>query len=337
MGASFGNRMPISPDPVQVLQQCNFHGAVVRDVKDPQGRGRVRVECQSLWGKGEECWSYWLETCCFPIGSSYRDGDHGMWWCPVPGERVLVGYVAGMTNGAFCMPGFPWQSEPGNDKALVPLEAKRIHKEKGPRQGTRIRAFKTESGATWFVDDRGKEERMFFVDWTGAGFFSDAPGMIEDFPEKAGEPSIFRNAERRGTRTVFAQTSKKPSQLVQGGVALSGFLDLNGQGLVNIAEDGKGRVVLFATKTNGDPGPSLVLDAEHDLILLTAKDTQLQVDGEKGHIKVTRQLVQEAIKVELSKLFSGIYDRLKSAFTRYHVPDPQDLGQGLPKGEIIST
>lgn len=322
--------LPISQTVGQFLQAGSFHFGVVRDLKDPQGRGRVQVESPSLWGKDN--W-VWCESAYMPVGSSYRDGDHGMWWTPTPGERVLVSFIAG-DHGAppIMLPGPAWQIEPGNDKQLIPLEPKKIHKDRGPRAGTKIRTLKTESGATWFVDDNGKSECMFFCDWTGAGAFWDAPGKEADVPEKKGNPSTFRNAERRGTKNIANGKSKKVSELVEGGVSVLSYLDLNGQGVVCIGEDGKGRVTIFAAKERGSIGPSIILDCENDAILLTtASGTQLQILGNQGHIAVTRQIILEAVLIPVAGFFSAIFARLKQTFMPYHVDDAQDLGQGNPR------
>lgn len=324
----------VTSDVSQIVQQSTFHLGVVRDVKDPDCRGRVRVEVPSLWGEGEQCWSYWIEVCNHPVGSSYRDGDHGIWWCPVPGERVLVGFVAGEHHGAFCIPGPAWQIEPEKQKELIPLEAKKISDEKGAREGTRIREIKSEAGHSWFVDDRGKSECMFFCDWTGAGLYFDSPGKEEDVKEKDGDPSYFRNAERRQTKTAFAQTAKKPSELIEGGVSVTGFMDMIGQGIAHIAQDGQGRVAIYANTKLGEAGPSIILDAGNNLILLTAGETQLQILGNDGHIKVTRQIIQNAILIKVSDFFQALFQRLKLTFKQYHVQQPKDQGQGKPRGSM---
>lgn len=330
----YNDKLPITNNPNQILQQSTFHLGVVRDVKDPSGRGRVRVECPSLWDKGEKNWSYWCEICAFPVGSSYRDGDHGIWWTPVPGERVLVGFIAGEHHGAFCIPGPPWQVEPGEKQEIIPLEAKKIT-DRDVREGTRIRQIKSEAGHTWFMDDNGKSECMFVCDWTGAGLFFDAPGKKEDVKEEKNGPSYFRSAERRMTRTAFAQTSKKPSEIIEGGTAFTGLMDLNGQGISLLAKDDKGLVAICANKEKGENGPSIILDADNDMILLTAGETQLQILGKKGYIAVTRQIILETQLIKVKEFFQALWDRLKNTFKRYHQEKSNDQGQGLPRGSII--
>jgi hypothetical protein len=311
---------------------------IVRDLKDPDGRGRVRVECPSCFGEGEKCWSYWAEVCQFGVGSSYRDGDHGIWWCPVPGERVLVGFIAGTRYGAFIIPGPPWQNEPGTNKQIIPGEARHIARTKSVRDSTKIRIHKTEAGHTWMADDRGEEESMMLVDWTGAGIYWDSQGKEKDVQERKGDPSYFRNAERRGTKTAFAQTSKKPSEIVSGGVGLHGMMDLNGQGIMCAAKDGDGKVIIYACKQNGEPGPSIVLDAKDDSIYFTAGDDKIQIilDGKSGNIRTTRQIILEIVATPMREFISQLINKIKTTFRKYHITTMEDLGQMKPFPEDVA-
>jgi len=291
------NALSYPVTPYLINQQCTFHLGVVKDVKDPEGRGRVRVECPGLLGKGKKNWTPWAEVFANPIGSNNSgDGDEGIWWPLQHGQIVGVGYLTGDPFAYFVIPGPPCQEKPEAGTQLTPEEAKKIGGKEKPRERTRLNIVKTESGHTLFFDSRGKKEKMFLVDWTGSGLFVSAPGKKQDEEEKEGEESKPRKGERRGTKLVVTGTAKKPSEILRDGSMLMGLLDLIGQGIIQFATDGRGMVAVFATKGPGQIGPSLVLDSQKDNAYVTAGDVQIQILGEKGHIRVTRQIVKEAAK-----------------------------------------
>lgn len=334
--SDYYSNMHISPDYNQIVQQATFHIGFIRDVKDPDKRGRIRVEVPSLWTDKEQCWSGWIDRCALPVGSSYRDGDHGVFWPPIPGEKVLVGFIAGDSFAPFCIPGPTWQIDPGDDQEVVPQDAKQIGKKYGKRAITKVRGFKSEAGHTLWMDDNGTAESMMLVDWTGAGIFWDAPGQESDPQEQDNKPSYFRSAERREHRTTAAGTSKSPGQLVKTGQAVLGVMDLNGQGVWCVAEDGDGRVVIQSAKGLGQEGPSIVLDSKNQQILLTAGETQVIVDGKMGMIKHTRDIIKESAFTPVCNLVSGVIDRFKSTFSKYTCDCAEDQGQGKPRGTITA-
>lgn len=327
--------MIISPIPNQILQQATFHLGVVRDVKDPEKRGRVRVEVPSIWGQGERCWSYWADVCAFPVGSSYKDGDHGIWWCPVPGERVLVGFIAGQHQGAFVIPGpiWPIDNRPGSE--VIPTEVKSINQEDN-RQGTRLRVIKSEAGHTILMDDRGTEESMMICDWTGAGIGWYAPGKQKDIPEQDGEPSYARGAEIRGGDTVFSGSNKSASQISKIGITLCSLLGTNGSGMIIACKDGQDKVTMFACQDKGDPGPSIVLDAKDDLVIFTTGkgNVQLVLDGKNGVIRTSRQIIKEIQPTPMKDFIKSLLGIFKAKFEQYIHGKNQDLGQLNPKPEV---
>jgi hypothetical protein len=94
-------------------------------------------------------------------------------------------------------------------------------------------------------------------------------------------------------------------------------------------------VAICANKEKGENGPSIILDADNDMILLTAGETQLQILGKKGYIAVTRQIILETQLIKVKQFFQALWDRLKNTFERYHQEKSNDQGQGLPRGSII--
>lgn len=314
------DRTWIPNEPVQILQGSNFHIAVVRDVKDPECRGRVRVQAQSIYDKkgGEKNWSWWADVAGFPVGTKEGNGDCGIWWTPQPGELVIMGFLGGDYLYPFIIPFSPWKASKDQKQEMIPAEAK-ILSDSNVRQGTRLRLLKSESGATLCFDDNGKSEATWLVDWTGAGIASVAPGKTEDKKEKDKEKSAWRQGEVRATNNVFASTSKKPSEITKDGVAVLAMEDLLGSGVYCWAEDDKGKLCLLAAKEKDDAskGCSIVMDAENECIILTAGETQLVIDNKKGHIEVTRQLIQEQLKRDIKGYFAAFWDVLGGYFDKF--------------------
>jgi hypothetical protein len=321
------DRLPVSSDPAQLIQAATMHVGEIKDLKDPEGRGRVKVEVRGLLdqGGGYKNWTNWCEVSALPIGSKHGNGDVGMWWAPVPGQTALVYFLGGdYFVLPFFMSGPVWNAKKKEKKQdMIPAEAK-ILSDKDPRQGTRIRLLKSESGATLAFDDNGKTEATWLLDWTGAGLAMVSPGKKEDEEEKPKQESKWRKGEVRGTNNVFNSTSKKPSEIVEGKVGILAMEDLLGSGIYFWAEEDKGKVCILAAKEKDDAskGCSIVMDVENSCIILTAGETQLVLDDKKGHIEVTRQLIQEQPKREIKEFFAAFWDRLGSYFDRFKKYEP---------------
>ena len=307
--------LPFPDDSFEGTQGTALHFGVVKSVDDPEMRGRVLVECAEVYGDEKpEYWTTWAEWFGNPVGSSEKKGDFGMWWPPVPGLLVALGFEGGNYDRPYCFPASAW----GDDgKPYIPIEAKSQKK-----KSVNVRVLKSVSGATLMFDDNGKQEATFICDWTGAGFFSMAPGKKED-AKSSGECTASRmgQGEMRGDKSAFRGNNKKPSKLVEGGLAIIGTLDLNGQGLLQLAKDGNGVLIIFASPEKGEVGPSILLDSKSKKIFLTAGETQLVVNGEKGQIEVTQQIIQEQELVPMEGPIKGIRSQINEYFKKYKDED----------------
>jgi hypothetical protein len=300
-----------------MVQYCTFHLGKVMAVGDPEGRQRVRVEVPGLLGTGKENWTDWIELSGNPMGGTKAEGDEGIWWTMQVGQIVLVGFISGDPFALWCVPGPTVQEEKGRNKQWALKEAKIAGKDK-PREATRIKGLKTESGHTLLYDDRGKKEKLALVDWTGSGLYMVGPGKKEDEDEKEDEESKPRKNERRGTKLVATNTSKTVKDLIEGAKYLLGLLDLNGQGIISVAEDGKGRAAFYAAGANGGIGPSILIDAEAPRIYITCGAVQMVFRGDKGDIQVTRALIQElAEKYPVENVISGMRSDLSKAWEEF--------------------
>lgn len=307
---------PFYPTNANIITFCSEHMGVIKDLKDPERRGRVRIEVPGLLSTGKDNWTGWAEGSFLPWGSSNSgDGDEGIFWSPPVGQICQIGFTSGEPTALFWRPGPPVQDGDGENKQLTPKEQQIAGKE-NPRDATRVRGFKSEAGHTLFFDDRGGKEMFFLVDCWGAGGFSVGPGKIKDEEEKEREESKPRKGERRGTKTVAAQTSGTVKDLIEGAKHILAWLDLNGQGIISVASDGNGVCAVHAAAKNGEVGPSALFDTEKNRIYLTAGEVQIVARGDKGDVQFTRSLIQELdekypVEDWIKAMKNGLKERFK--------------------------
>ena len=332
--SSIDNTLEIPPEPRHIMQANAIHLGVVRDVKDPEGRGRVQVECSEINSTGQPNWMNWCEVGSIPVSSAIADGDYGIWWPLVPGQAVFVTFCGPTYTQPVVYPGpatGELQNEIGGE--AIPLEAKVIM-DQDLRKGTRIRVLKSESGCSLIIDDNGQQETMELLDWTGTGLFWCTPGKTADAKENTGDGSQWRKGVTRGTKSAMAQDAPKPSQISATGSVIAGFLDVNGQGWISFAKDGAGIFASFAGGSPGECNPSCIMDSKDNLVLITAGETQLRVDGKMGHVYATSQIIWEPPLTDPQEFFGPAIGAIKSSFTKFQGasapsagPIPANTGQ----------
>lgn len=307
-----GPPTPYYPSPHLINQFCNFHPGVVKNLKDPEDRGRVMVECPGLLGSGRSNWTCWVEMGGISVGSSKDVGDEGDWWLPQVGQCVLIGFVAGYPDALWYIPGPPCSD---GGKEQIPKEPKSY---KDGRKSSRCRIRKSEAGHTLLMDDNGKSELFVTMSWTGCGFIAHEPGKEEDDKESPEEESKPRKGERRGTKTVWSGTAKKPSELIEGGKGYYGWNDLQGNGMLTKADDKNGGLlILKAHKSDGSVGCSFVMDPENETCYVTGGKTQVQVRGDVSRVYFTTAMIWEAPFESMSKAISSIWSKLKDRMSKY--------------------
>jgi hypothetical protein len=313
--------VPFFPSARLLLQYSTFHTGVIKDVKDPHGRLRVKVEVQGLLDSGKPNWTEWINLSTNPIGSSLGSGDVGMYWPPTVGQSVRVGFLAGQPFALYAFIGPPIGEDGDKDdvKPLIPSEARALWKsDKEFLKNTKIRLIKSEAGHTILMDDNGKQELSAFMNWTGSGLAFYGPGKEEDDKEKKDDESKIRKGKKRASKNVFSGSADKPSALIEGGKEYTALADLMAQGLITIADDkGGGMLGLSVKLKDGSLGPTLVLDGQNDRVYIsTSKNAQIQLYDD-ADIFVTRQLIHQVKYQEVKDFFSGVIDKLKEAFKKY--------------------
>jgi phage baseplate assembly protein gpV len=110
----------------------------VKDVEDPAGEGRIRVEFPWLGGRNASDWA--------PHATLMAGGKRGSWFMPEVGDEVLVAFDHGDVDHPFII-GFLWN---GADKP--PTDDDQIDAE--------VRRLRTVKGHTLDFDDRDDSEQI---------------------------------------------------------------------------------------------------------------------------------------------------------------------------------
>ena len=276
-------------------QFTSDHVGVVKKVNDHEGRLRIRAEVPGLRGTGEENWTDWIDVAGNPIGGQNGSpkGDTGIWWPLQPGQSVVVRHMTSDPDSLYCIPGFPGQTGDGENKQNVPVECKNCDTSSDKRDNTKIFALKAPDGATLMFDTREGKESISLLSRKGSGLQIYSPSKLTKTPEQKTGESIYRKADFRGAKSVFAKNSEGPATLKNNEEVMR-LLDLNGSGITLHARPGHGTITLSCCGSNGDTGgPMITLDSKSNAIILTAGSTQLVINGPKGQVEVTKQVIQE--------------------------------------------
>ena len=317
----------LPPELQHIQQACSLHLGIVRDVRDPEGRGRVRVEVPGLNSVGNENWLNWCEVIGVPQGAIYDDGDAGMWWPMLPGQAAYVGFLSGDYLQPYCIPGPAWAEKPRPEEAWIPREARN----RSLRRKTKIRAIKSEAGHTLLMDDNNGQEQMALMDWTGQGLFFTAPGGIPAAREDEEKGSKYRQGYTRGTRMTAAGNGIDVANTCNGQSAIALF-DLLAQGLITVARTSGGIVLIWAGESVGKAGPTIMLDAQENRIIIAAGKAQMHFHGDEERIFVTKQMIGEIEPVDLAQYVGEAKNIFGQAFFHYHLSEKQDDRDNPPKG-----
>lgn len=298
-------------------QHTSLHLGVVVKNNDPERRGRVKVSCPGLRGDGEENWTEWLEVAGLPIGGLKNNGDQGIWWPMQLGQRVLVSYVAGDPHSYTVIPTSSFQEGQGENKSRIPKDIKQIAKNDA-RDQTKVFEFKTPAGHTIIMDDRGGKEKLAILNHKGAGIYISSPGLTTDKPDQKKGTSPHREEDTRGTKNVFARDNDGPDKC-KNGRSIIQIKNLNGTSFTLDDSPGRGIMQFTAQGSNGSSsGPSITLDSQNNVIILKAGTAQLIVNGPKGQVEVTKQVIQEKIFTTAPDEYcQGCQTTDKTLFTDY--------------------
>jgi hypothetical protein len=309
--------LPHEPTLREMAQFGGFHLAECKDLKNDIGQSRWEVE-NLLSGGDEKTWTNPAPVMGCQISGSEQKLASGFWWPPQPGDHGIVGFLEHDPMQPFIIPGLVRSTKPQEGNGILPGEIKTLSQKSDPRAMTRAYKISTPAGSGEFWDDNAGKEAGFVGDYTGAGIYWANPGKGQDPQEGQYSQSIPRQQYTRQDDSVAAQTSKPPGQILKNGEGLLGMLDLNGSGIMMYCSDGGGSLVIQASNGNGQTsGPSIVIDAKNNRIILTAGSAQFVINGAKGLVETPGQVVQEQVKVEVEPTIQKYKNDLKSVFSYY--------------------
>jgi uncharacterized protein involved in type VI secretion and phage assembly len=135
----------LTDERVENLKRLRFglYRGIVRDVDDPEGHGRIRVEVHELLGAGKL--TNWASYCA-PFGG----GGAGFFMLPRPGDGVWVMFERGEPTRPV------WIGFWFNAQDARPEEA-----------GTEVRVLQTKSGHRVVFKDEGGQEAIRIEDASG--------------------------------------------------------------------------------------------------------------------------------------------------------------------------
>lgn len=171
-----------------------------------------------------------------------------------------------------------------------------------PTQGV---SFTTPSGAGFEAQSGSKHDWVRVENTRGSGFFSMTPTTSG---QGNGKEAI---ENKKGTNSVMTQSGDKSKASITGiGNADNTMLTL---------DSGGGRSATFNVASGTGAWSITATDAGGGTVTLRAGNTELVVNGAKGQVEVTKQVIQEKPdhKAELQKYHQDIQKSLREALKPY--------------------
>lgn len=299
---------------VKSLYLCPCY--IVKTEGDPLKLGRYRCCVPTLYGEGEQNWTNWVHKAGFSNSSASYNGDVGMHFPSTPGEMGLYGFQQTNPMKGFYIPLGAVSEKPEADKGTIIKEVKSANKK---NEGYMHYYMKTPSGHTLAFTDKVGDEGVALIHASGQGLFISGGFKGNNPNQNEKQATKTRTAEVRGDKSVATQTADPPSKVFKDSQGVLALIGQNGSGL-SVLDTGKGGTVLLTSQesNSGTTGPSIYMTSEGGgLILLTAGNVQLQMRGALGDIKVTKQVIQEAIREDVeTKVIKVFKNYLKSFWKR---------------------
>lgn len=328
-----------SPDLDDLASVLTFIPCFVVKVEgDPLEQNRYRLCVPTLFGYGEKNWTNWVHKAGFSNSSASYNGDVGMHWPSTPGEMGFYAVSQADYLNGFYMPCGVVSEEPDKSKTTIIKEAKNANKK---NEGHMHYYMKTPSGHTLAFTDKNGDEGVALIHASGQGLFISGAFKGNNPNQNAKQETKVRTADVRGDKSVATQTADSPSKVFRDGQGVVSLLGQNGSGL-SVLDTGKGGTVLLTSQesNSGTTGPSIYMTSEGGgLILLTAGNVQLQMRGALGDIKVTKQVIQEAIREDVeTKVIKVFKNYLKFFWKRaFNIADSSSGDSNNPSNSNPSS
>ena len=311
---------------------------VVKVEGDPLELNRYRCCVPTLYGEGEQNWTNWVHKAGFSNSSASYNGDVGVHWPSTPGEMGLYAFQQLNPVKGFYIPLGTVSEEPKAEKSTIIKEVKSANKK---NEGHMHYYMKTPSGHTLAFTDKVGDEGVAVMHASGQGLFISGGFKGSNPSQSEKQETKVRTADVRGDKSVVTQTADSPSKVFKEGQGTVMLLGQNGSG-INVVDTKSGGTVLISThKASGSSdGPSIYMSTEEGgLILLTAAGAQLQIRGAKGDIKVTKQVIQEAVKEDVEGKFTSKLKSYAQSFWKraFNIQTASNSGGSTPSSSSSPT
>lgn len=163
---------PLSPDILERLlpraplglggQWYGVYAALVSDIADPDGQGRVKITLPWLPDAGGGRYEAWARLATLMAG-----GERGSWFVPDPGDEVLVAFEGGDARRPYVL-GSLWN---GSDAPPARMDGAAKNE---------LKVLRSRNGVKVTLDDKDGQEKLLLETPGGQKVsLRDGPGSIE--------------------------------------------------------------------------------------------------------------------------------------------------------------
>jgi uncharacterized protein involved in type VI secretion and phage assembly len=117
-----------------------LHQALVTDLEDPEGQGRVRVRLSGVSEVPGQDGELWARVCTLFAGN-----NRGAFWMPDPGDEVLVGFLMGDLRAPIVLGGL-WNGRSTSPETL--------------NRDNNLKVVRSRNGNRIVLDDTSGQERV---------------------------------------------------------------------------------------------------------------------------------------------------------------------------------
>lgn len=148
-GATFNSFMPAQPMTGQGGHFYGVYTALVTDVQDPDGQGRVRLRLPWVTDPDGAAYETWARLATMMAGA-----ERGTWFVPEPDDEVLVAFEAGDPRAPIVV-GALWN---GVDSPPQEMDSNNNIRSITSRSGIRVTFDDTDGGVRFSVETPGGQK-----------------------------------------------------------------------------------------------------------------------------------------------------------------------------------
>lgn len=165
-GAGLPSFLPALPITGQGGHFYGIYTALVTDVQDPEGLGRVRVRLPWATDPDGQAYEIWARVATLMAGA-----NRGAWFIPEPNDEVILAFEAGRPDAPVVL-GAVWN---GRDSSPVQMDSNNNIRSITSRSGIRVEFDDTAGGVQFTIETPGGQ-KIVCADTPPSITLSDATG-----------------------------------------------------------------------------------------------------------------------------------------------------------------